>query len=268
MAVAPSAMSSTSRSHSGPAGGTWRWRVPRRASRRAARIGALPAVPALPVRPRATQPSGEQSAVVGFAGRLIRSKGVDVFLRAASLVAGVVPEARFVVIGAGRLRGELEALAGDLGLLEERVRFLGFRDDAADLIAALDILAVPSRSDGTPLVVGEAMIAGVPVVVSCVGGVPDQGTHRRTGLVVDPEDPEGLAAALVSLLLAPDPARPRREAGRPYPARFPHPAFLHRIAKRSRQHASEGGRTAGLSRSHAAAASHSAWGPPRVAYVR
>jgi glycosyltransferase involved in cell wall biosynthesis len=194
-----------------------------------ARIEVLPAVPALPVRPRATQPSGGQSAVVGFAGRLIREKGVDVFLRAASLVAGVVPEARFVVIGDGRLRGELEALAGDLGLLEEKVRFLGFRDDAADLIAALDILAVPSRSAGTPLVVGEAMIAGVPVVVSRVGGLPDQVTHRRSGLVVDPEDPEGLAAALVSLLLAPDEARQLGEAGRAYAARFPHAAFVDRI---------------------------------------
>ena len=194
-----------------------------------ARIEVLPAVPALPVRPRATQPSGGQSAVVGFAGRLIREKGVDVFLRAASLVAGVVPEARFVVIGDGRLRGELEALAGDLGLLEEKVRFLGFRDDAADLIAALDILAVPSRSAGTPLVVGEAMIAGVPVVVSRVGGLPDQVTHRRSGLVVDPEDPEGLAAALVSLLLAPDEARQLGEAGRAYAARFPHAAFVDRM---------------------------------------
>ena len=134
-------------------------------------------------------------------------EGADVFLRAASLVARVLPEARFVLIGDGRLRRKLEALAGDLGLLEESVRFLGFRDDAADLIAGLDILAVPSRSDGTPLVVGEAMTAGVPVVATRVGGLPDQVTHRQTGLVVDPEDPEGLATALVSLLLAPDEAR-------------------------------------------------------------
>src|SRR5713226_3395031 len=194
-----------------------------------ARIEVLPAVPAIPVRPHATRPGGERSAVIGFAGRLIRSKGVDIFLRAASLVAGVVPEARFVVIGDGRLRGALEALAADLGLLEERVRFLGFRDDAADLIAGLDILAVPSRSEGTALVVGEAMIAGVPVVVSRVGGLPDQVTHRRSGLVVDPEDPEGLAAALVSLLLAPDEARQLGEAGRAYAARFPHAAFVDRM---------------------------------------
>jgi glycosyltransferase involved in cell wall biosynthesis len=116
------------------------------------RIEVLPAIPALPLRPHAPQPGDERSAVIGFAGRLTPEKGVDVFLRAASLVARVVPEPRFVVIGDGRL-GELGALAGDLGLLEESVRFLGFRDDAADLIAGLDILAVPSRSDDTPLVV-------------------------------------------------------------------------------------------------------------------
>jgi glycosyltransferase involved in cell wall biosynthesis len=180
--------------------------------------------------PAARTPArGERSAVVGFAGRLIPEKGADVFLRAASLVAGVVLGARFVVIGDGRLRGVLEALAGDLGLLEERVRFLGFRDDAADLIAGLDILAVPSRSEGTALVVGEAMAAGVPVVVSRVGGLPDQVTHRRTGLVVDPQDPEGLAAALVSLLLAPDEARQLGEAGRGYAARFPHAALVDRM---------------------------------------
>jgi L-malate glycosyltransferase len=126
----------------------------------AAGIQVLPAIPAVPVRPPAPQPGGGRSAVVGFAGRLSPEKGVDVFLHAASIVAGVLPEARFVVIGGGPLRGELEALAGDLGLLEDRVRFLGFRDDAADLIAGLDILAVPSRSEGTPLVVGEAMAAG------------------------------------------------------------------------------------------------------------
>ena len=194
-----------------------------------------PRSPLSPVRPRAPQPGGERPAVVGFAGRLIPEKGADVFLRAASLVTGVVPEARFVVIGDGRLRGELEALAGDLGLLEDRVRFLGFRGDAADLIAGLDILAVPSRSEGTPLVVGEAMAAGVPVVVSRVGGLPDQVTHRATGLVVDPEDPEGLATALVSLLLAPDEARQLGEAGRAYAARFPHAALVDRMEEVYRQ---------------------------------
>lgn len=99
----------------------------------------------------------------------------------------------------------------------------------------LDILAVPSRSEGTPLVVGEAMAAGVPVVVSRVGGLPDQVTHRRTGLVVDPEDPEALATTLVSLLLAPDEARQLGAAGRACAARFPHAALVDRIEEVYRQ---------------------------------
>jgi glycosyltransferase involved in cell wall biosynthesis len=195
----------------------------------AGHVEVLPAVPAVPLRPHAPRSRAERSFVVGFVGRLAPEKGVDVFLRAASLVAGIVPEARFVVIGDGRLRRELEALAGDMGLLEESVRFLGFRDDAVDLIARLDILAVPSRSDGTPLVVGEAMAAGVPIVASHVGGLPDQVTHGRTGLLVDPEDPDGLARALVSLLLAPGEARQLGEAGRVYAARFPHAALVERM---------------------------------------
>jgi glycosyltransferase involved in cell wall biosynthesis len=66
-------------------------------------------------------------------------------------------------------------------------------------------------------------------VVSRVGGLPDQVTHRQTGLVVDPEDPEGLATALVSLLLAPDEARQLGEAGRAHAARFSHAALVDRM---------------------------------------
>ena len=111
----------------------------------------------------------------------------------------------------------------------------GLRGDAADLIAGLDILAVPSRTEGTPLVVGEAMAAGVPVVASRVGGLPDQVTHRATGLVVDSEDPEALATALVSLLLAPDEARQLGDAGRAHAARFPPAALVDRIEEVYRQ---------------------------------
>jgi glycosyltransferase involved in cell wall biosynthesis len=193
------------------------------------RVEVLAAVPRVPIRAHTAPRSSERRAVVGFAGRLTQEKGVDVFLRAACLVSGVFPEARFVVIGDGRLRRELEALADDMGLLEEKVRFLGFRDDAADLIAGLDILAVPSRSDGTPLVVGEAMAAGVPVVASRVGGLPDQVTHGRTGLLVNPDDPEGLAGAIVSLLLGPDEARELGEGGRAYAAHFSHAALVDRM---------------------------------------
>jgi len=73
------------------------------------------------------------------------------------------------------------------------------------------------------------MIAGVPVVASRAGGLPDQVTRRRIGLVVDPEDPEALAAAVVSLLPASDEAGQLGEAGRAYAARFPHAALADRM---------------------------------------
>ena len=85
---------------------------------------------------------------------------------------------------------------------------------AAALLARLDVLAVPSRSDGSPLVVCEAMAAGVPVVASQVGGLPDLVEDGGTGLVVPPGEPEHLARALVSLLLDPEAARRLGDRGR------------------------------------------------------
>jgi glycosyltransferase involved in cell wall biosynthesis len=139
---------------------------------------------------------------VGVVGRLVPEKGVDVFLQAAALVLAVVPQARFLVVGDGPVRADLERQAAGLGIAD-RVTFTGFRADAPQVIAGLDLLAVPSRSDGSPLVVCEAMAAGVPVVASRVGGLPDLVADGRTGLLVGPGRSEELARALVSLLLDP-----------------------------------------------------------------
>jgi glycosyltransferase involved in cell wall biosynthesis len=146
--------------------------------------------------------SGPRGAVVGVVGRLVPEKGVDVFLQAAVLVLAVVPHARFLVVGEGPMRADLERRATNLGIAD-RVTFTGFRGDAPQIIAELDILAVPSRSDGSPLVVCEAMAAGIPVVASRVGGLPDLVADGRTGLLVGPGQAEELARAMVSLLLDP-----------------------------------------------------------------
>jgi glycosyltransferase involved in cell wall biosynthesis len=156
------------------------------------------ATPAAAARRATWTPAG----VVGVVGRLVPEKGIDVFLRAASLVTSVIPSARFVVIGDGPLRAALEDSADSLGLAGA-VTFTGFRPDAPQLIAGLDVLVVPSRSDGSPLVVCEAMAAGIPVVASRVGGLPDLVAHGDSGLLVRPEDPEDLARTLVSLLMDP-----------------------------------------------------------------
>ena len=173
---------------------------------------AIVPAPSLPRRRPERRARGGRP-LVGRVARLQPEKAVDVFLEAAARVAPVVPEARFLVVGDGPARAELERLASSLGL-DGHVRFLGLRADARDVIARLDVLVVSSRSEGTPLVALEAMEAGVPVVATAVGGLPDQIEHGRTGLLVPPDDAEALGAALVELLADPGRARVLGEAGR------------------------------------------------------
>ena len=151
--------------------------------------------------------------LVGVVARHQPEKGVQTFLKAAARVALRFPEVRFLVVGDGPLRGELEFLAERVGL-SERVYFLGFRSDAASIMRSLDVLVVPSRTEGSPLVTLEAMAAGVPVVASAVGGIPDQIRHESEGLLVPSGDPVALSDALLRLLGDPGFGRALGEAGR------------------------------------------------------
>lgn len=155
--------------------------------------------------------SGE-GPVVGMVARLQPEKGVKSFLEAASRVAEEFPAARFVVVGDGPLRRELFGLAERLGI-REHVVFTGFRPDAQALIRLMGVVAVPSVSEGTPLVVLEAMAAGVPVVASRVGGIPDQIEHGREGFLIPPGDTQALGEAILELLRNPELARRMGEAG-------------------------------------------------------
>jgi L-malate glycosyltransferase len=98
--------------------------------------------------------------------------------------------------------------------LDRHVRFVGYRSNARALVELLDVLVVPSLSEGAPLVVLEAMAAGIPVVASAVGGIPDQIRHEREGLLVPPGNSTALGDALLGLLRNPAPARRLGEAGR------------------------------------------------------
>ncbi|MDQ3795292.1 MAG: glycosyltransferase family 4 protein [Actinomycetota bacterium] len=151
--------------------------------------------------------------LVGVVARLQPEKGVARFLKAAARVAPQFPEVHFVVAGDGPLRQELAALTEDLDL-GNRVHFLGFRSDASELMRSLDVLVVPSLTEGSPLVTLEAMAAGIPVVASAVGGIPDQIRHDKEGLLVPPGDTDAIGDALLALLRDPDKARRLGEAGR------------------------------------------------------
>jgi L-malate glycosyltransferase len=167
--------------------------------------------------------------LVGVIARLQPEKGVANFLKAAARLAPLFPEAHFVIAGDGPLRQELMALAEDLGL-GTRAHFLGFRTDASALMKSLDVLVVPSLTEGSPLVTLEAMAAGTPVVASAVGGIPDQVRHDKEGLLVPPGDIDALGDALLDLLRDPYRASRLGEAGRRRAAsRFSHATMVRQI---------------------------------------
>jgi glycosyltransferase involved in cell wall biosynthesis len=127
--------------------------------------------------------------------RLEDQKGHMPLLRAAA----DVPEAVFALAGTGTLRAELEALARKLGV-SDRVMFLGHREDVADLLAASDVVALPSLYEGSSLAILEAMAASRPVVASRIPGTDELIADEQTGLLVSPGEPAALAAALRRVL--------------------------------------------------------------------
>ncbi|HEY6057371.1 MAG TPA: glycosyltransferase family 4 protein, partial [Candidatus Limnocylindrales bacterium] len=135
-------------------------------------------------------------------GRLTEQKGYPVLLEAVRDLPDVV----LLVAGDGPLRRELEQLAVGLGVAD-RVRFLGHVDDVAGLLDRGDLFALTSLNEGLPLVVVEAMVAGLPVVASRVGGTPEAVVDGETGLLVDPGDVLATRAAIRRLLDDPDLAR-------------------------------------------------------------
>jgi glycosyltransferase involved in cell wall biosynthesis len=137
--------------------------------------------------------------IIGTVARLVPEKGVAFFLLAAAEVLRELPRARFVVIGDGPLRGQLVASAEEFGI-STRVRFLGARVDGPQLIAELDVLVIPSLgNEGTPLVTLEALSAGVPVVASSVGGIPEQVRGFERVALVPPGNVAALTRALIDM---------------------------------------------------------------------
>lgn len=150
--------------------------------------------------------------------RLSPEKGVGTFLEACALLIAAKPQggsddARFVVAGDGPLRATLLRQRTLLGL-EDHVSLLGARSDVPELLSASDVFCQPSYEEGLGLAVIEAMAAGLPVVATRVGGLPEVVRENETGLLVPPRDPPALARALEALLFDPVRARAFGEAGR------------------------------------------------------
>ena len=136
------------------------------------------------------------AVLVGWVGRLSFEKGPDLFVEALALTDDRV---HGVFVGDGPLREQMRALAGARNIAH-RLHFTGMRPQASRYLAAFDILALTSRSEGTPMVLLEAMWAGVPIVATAVGGVPDI-IDQHVGLLCRPGDPAGLQQSFERLMV-------------------------------------------------------------------
>lgn len=169
-----------------------------RMRRLGARDVALAVVPApalaAPAAPAELGAAGRQVALA--AGRLTGQKGFDTLLAAAVHWRDRQPQPLLVVAGDGPLAGELAGLARELGVT---ARFLGDCDDVPALLAAADVFVLPSRWEGQPLILQEALRAARPIVAADVGGVSYL-TGPDAALLVPPEDPAALAEAVLRVL--------------------------------------------------------------------
>lgn len=142
-------------------------------------------------------PEGLTGAVVA---RLEPVKNHESLLHALSLLKDSAPALNLVIIGDGSEREKLEMLVRELRLEPARIQFLRFRSDVNILLPAMDFFVLPSRDEGMPLALLEAMSHGVPVVAAAVGGIPEVITDQEHGLLVPSGNPEALADALRRLV--------------------------------------------------------------------
>src|SRR5579872_2361623 len=148
---------------------------------------------------RAKQGFSEEDVLFVCVARFAAQKNHALLLNAFAKGPASDPKAHLVLAGQGVLRAQLQVRVNELGLTN-RVHFLGLRTDIPDVLGAADIFALSSDYEGNPLSVIEAMAAGLPIVSTAVGGVPELLQNGREGFIVQPGDAEQLSAAMMTLL--------------------------------------------------------------------
>jgi len=135
-----------------------------------------------------------------FVGRLTKAKGVDILLKAINILKeNYQKEIKAAIVGKGYLEEELKGLVKELGIGEE-VEFLGVRRDIERLMKSTQVFVLPSRWEGLPLTILEAMSSRASIIATRVGGIPEVIEHEKEGILISPEDPEALAKAITELL--------------------------------------------------------------------
>jgi glycosyltransferase involved in cell wall biosynthesis len=180
-------------------------------------IDLSPYEPAIPSR--SIELLGLNGPVVGLVGRIVREKGCYEFIHAAARVLPVFPEARFLLIGEGSERTNLEQLVRDLQI-EKSVVFTGHRNDMPKVYAALTICVLPSFEEGMPMSLMEAMAAGKSVIATPVGEIPMMVDPGTNGLLVNSGNVPELSSAIVRLLGDPTLRQRMGENGREKAQKF------------------------------------------------
>lgn len=145
--------------------------------------------------------------------RLFPEKRIDVLIAAVPAVLARYPDVEFQIVGEGPCRQQLVDQARNAGVLAQ-VHLMGHRDDVPAILATSDLFVLSSESEASPNVIIEAMAAGLPVVASRVGGIPELVTDAVTGYLVPPADPNALTSAILDLLDQPGRAKEFGKAGR------------------------------------------------------
>ncbi len=159
----------------------------------------IPRPPATGGDLRAELGIGDSTPLIGSVSVLRPQKALDVLVKAFAQVVEAVPDAHLAIVGLGPCLEPLRQLARELEL-EERVHFLGHRRDVDVILRSVDVAAMSSDFEGTPLVAFECFANRTVLVATAVGGLPDIISNGRTGVLVPPQQPGRLAAALVELL--------------------------------------------------------------------
>lgn len=130
---------------------------------------------------------------------MVYCKGQRYLLEALAKITVFLPDIRCLLVGDGPLKNELERLAKKLGISQNCI-FTGRRTDIPEILSFLDILVLPSLSEGFPIILLEAMAIGCPIVSTDVGGVKELIENERTGLLIPPRNSQALAEAIRELL--------------------------------------------------------------------
>jgi glycosyltransferase involved in cell wall biosynthesis len=147
----------------------------------------------------------EGKFAAGITGRLCQEKGHRVLFQAVREIRDRIPELMLLVVGTGNLYQKLKEYAREQGIAD-RVVFTGFRKDIPDVLSGLDLFLMPSLSEGLGTAVLEAAAAGLPIIASNIGGIPDIIESGKNGLLVPSGKPGALAEGIFSLYSNPEKA--------------------------------------------------------------